>query len=577
MPRWPDCVPTLTDGVVTLRAHSDEDVPLIVELGRDPASQRALPLPDPYTEADAREFIDSVRDTWESGAAHEWAITGSDGRYAGSANLHHRTAQRAEIGYAAHPAARGQGLMSRAIRLLVQRAFEEGVELVRWRSRAGNLASARVAWSCGFGAPTVVVGGRVGTDGDVDDEWHAAIRAGDPLRPTRPWWTPAVLDSERIRLRPWRADDRPTDGPDPIAELGNPGMQPTPETFAEWLAARELRMAQGEGVFWCIADRDSDRPLGHVQLARLAPTAHPGTGLLGYWLVPQARGRGYLAEALALLIPHAFRARGEDLTGRSGLGLHRLEALADLANVASQRVLRRAGFREIGLRREATAATPGSPARDEPIFELLASDDVAAQAISPFVTPVFETPQVRLRPWRDTDAPQDGDIVDPDAARWVPERGIPTPETFTAWVARRRRFADQRQALNWCLADRATDRAMGNVTLFVHGDEPIDFQAELGYFLWPWARGRRILGEVVPVVLAHAFAPVGEGGLGLTRVQAGTDSDNLASQAVLRRAGFRQWGEDRQAFRARDGQLTDGTYFELLATDHAAGQANRTG
>jgi len=97
------------------------------------------------------------------------------------------------------------------------------------------------------------------------------------------------------------------------------------------------------------------------------------------------------------------------------------------------------------------------------------------------------------------------------------------------------------------------------------------FQGELGYWLTPGARGRRILGEALTPVIAHAFTPVESDGLGLVRLHAGTDRDNIASQSILRSAGFDQWGADHQAWRRRDGSLSDGAYFELLAeTDRAA-------
>ena len=40
-----------------------------------------------------------------------------------------------------------------------------------------------------------------------------------------------------------------------------------------------------------------------------------------------------------------------------------------------------------------------------------------------------------------------------------------------------------------------------------------------------------------------------------------------ATAAILRRAGLREWGNDRQAWRRADGSLSDGSYVELLATD----------
>jgi RimJ/RimL family protein N-acetyltransferase len=128
-------------------------------------------------------------------------------------------------------------------------------------------------------------------------------------------------------------------------------------------------------------------------------------------------------------------------------------------------------------------------------------------------------------------------------------------------------LCDEGSCVEWCIAHRETDRPLGAVSLFHRGDGPIDFAAELGYWVLPSARGHHYVGEALPHLIEHAFRPRAEGGLGVTRVHAGADADNEASLAILRRAGLREWGNDRQAWRRADGSLSDGSYVELLATD----------
>src|SRR4029079_13214733 len=65
----------------------------------------------------------------------------------------------------------------------------------------------------------------------------------------------------------------------------------------------------------------------------------------------------------------------------------------------------------------------------------------------------------------------------------------------------------------------------------------------------------------------RAYVSVADGASGMSRLYAETDLDNGPSQAVLLRAGFRRWGQDRYAFRNGAGDVTDGAYFELLATE----------
>jgi RimJ/RimL family protein N-acetyltransferase len=189
------------------------------------------------------------------------------------------------------------------------------------------------------------------------------------------------------------------------------------------------------------------------------------------------------------------------------------------------------------------------------------------------VPPVFETSRLRLRPWRDTDSPRSGEGPDDDSLRFMPDGAQPGPDDFPAWLARRRRHMDTGADVYWCVADLGSDEMLGNVQIFGMGPVDVRFQGELGYWLRPGARGRGVIGEALGPVVAHAFRPVEDGGLGLTRLHAATNSDNYVSQSILRSAGFTQWGADHQAWRRADGSLSDGTYFELLASDLVAPEA----
>ena len=183
------------------------------------------------------------------------------------------------------------------------------------------------------------------------------------------------------------------------------------------------------------------------------------------------------------------------------------------------------------------------------------------------VPPLFETTRLRLRPWRDTDAPGAGEGPDHDSLRFMPAGAQPGPNDFPTWLARRRRDMDAATDLHWCIADLTSDAMLGNIQIFRMGPLQDRFQGELGYWLRPGARGLDIIGEALRPVIAHAFTPVENGGLGLVRLHATTDGDNYASQSILRSAGFRQCGADHKAWRRNDGSLSDGLYFELLADE----------
>ncbi len=563
----PADVPSLTDGVVTLRSHRPGDIPRMTQACRDPASRAAIALPAPYTEADAHSFLDTVAAGQAAGTQIEWAIE-SGGRWVGNIGLHDRRGDTFEVGFIVHPDARGDGICRRALALLAGYALDKpglGLTGLTWRAARGNFGSLRVAWSCGFTVDGMWPVPHPVSDGVVvDGMWMGHLDAGAPRGQLRPWYRPPTVDGGRFVLRPWREDDTPRSRPDALSALMVEDMQPDAETFTAWLLARHERMAQGQGIYWCIADPDIDEPLGHIQVQGLQVPFTRGTGAVGYWLYPSARGLGLMQEALDLVTAHAF-APMTDMSGASGLGLHRLQAGTDIANRASARALRRAGFRQVAQER-AVLAHLDRPPSGALTFELLADDDRLTQSIEPAVIATLRTQRLVLRAWTDADQPSEDVELDRRALRYMPPGAQPTYSTWHEWFERRCRQIDTGQ-LQWCIADAHTDQALGSVALFDRS-APVTDRAEIGYWLYPDARGRGYAGEAVDAVLEHGFTPAAEDGLGLTRIEGETDAENGPSQNLLRAKGFREWGHALANYTRADGSLSDSTYFELLAVDY---------
>jgi RimJ/RimL family protein N-acetyltransferase len=546
-----------------LRAVTPSDVPAIVEQSRDPQTARWTTVPPDYTDLDAHAYLQRIDDERLAGHRTTWAVA-HDGRFVGLVALRTEGAGVMEVSFAAHPAFRGQGLMTDAVRLVCAHAFENGAEVVLWHAMLGNFGSRRVAWKSGFsiGSEPVWRAGPVARGARPEQVWTGRLLPGDPMQPGSRWLTAPTLEGDGIRIRPFRDGDAvhiPTEL-DPALHAYSASL-PTRDTFDAWLLAQRAGGAAGAALSCAIADATTDTLLGGVDVNRLGTKLFAGTGILGYWLLPDARGRRVLGRALELLIPYAWRPVGE-----GGLGLHQLTAGCATSNRASARVLRRAGFAVAGTERQAIQVD--GAAEDALVFDLLAADDREAQRVEPGRLPVIETERFRLRPWTDRDVPTADEGPDTDSLRFMPPGVHPDAEMFATWLRRRELAQDANEHLDWAIADRDTDHALGNLTLFRLDPVANRFQAEIGYWLHPTARGRGVLNEVVPVMVDHAFRPVAEGGLGLARLYAATDVDNAASQAILLKAGFRRWGQDRQAFRNGAGDVTDGAYFELLATDH---------
>jgi ribosomal-protein-alanine N-acetyltransferase len=108
----------------------------------------------------------------------------------------------------------------------------------------------------------------------------------------------------------------------------------TPEEFGAFMARFDKPVAN-IGLLAC--ERATGAIVGGININNIIHGRFQN-GFLGYWTFAPAAGRGYMTEALGLVIGYAFGA----------LGLHRLEANIQPANAASIRVVQRNGFRNEG-------------------------------------------------------------------------------------------------------------------------------------------------------------------------------------------------------------------------------------
>ena len=145
----------LTDGVVTLRSWTLDDVPAIAAACADGEIARWIhQLPSPYRESDARDYVLSTEAAWHQAIGAFFAVVDfDDDSDIGSIAVHVLDPELAnvEVGYWTAAPARGRGLTTRALRLLSRWALDEaGAERVQLRADVLNTASLRVAEKAGF-------------------------------------------------------------------------------------------------------------------------------------------------------------------------------------------------------------------------------------------------------------------------------------------------------------------------------------------------------------------------------------------------------------------------------------------
>jgi RimJ/RimL family protein N-acetyltransferase len=344
-----DRPPELTDGRLRLRALRPEDKQAVVRGLNDPECVRFLWQPPfPYTEADFEEFHGTKAAAWPREPNAYWiaADTDDDSVLAAiSLDLHPET-EIGEIGYWCGSWARRRGVMTAAVTLVRDWAFDElGVQRLEIGADLDNVGSQRVAEAAGFVREGVVRGWPART-GRRDHALYAML-PGDhrPVpgerRAGRLGW-PRLTDG-RLTIRPFEEDDASAvrvacDDPD-VAHWIH-GL-PAPYSLADaesFISDARRRLVAGERARLAVTDAESGELLGSVSLDLFADRQ---AAEIGYWVRREARRRGVALGAARLVIAWAFH----------DLGIERLELLTYPGNEASQALAGRLGFTREGLLR----------------------------------------------------------------------------------------------------------------------------------------------------------------------------------------------------------------------------------
>ncbi|GAB4105828.1 hypothetical protein GCM10028790_48470 [Micromonospora taraxaci] len=357
---------------VRLRPFRAEDVPDVVDGLADPVSQRFMTgLPSPYTEVDARWWIDAgAPAAWTGGGAAYAVADPATDRLLGTVGLSNPVPARgqAEIGYWVRAAARGRGVATAATRALAEHAFASGTARLELLTDAENGPSQRVALAAGFRYEGSRRSAGSARDGGRHDLLAWVRLAGDPPGPAArllPDLPDGVLTDQVVALRRLAPGDaelmhRLHSRPEVVANQAPP-VPPTREAIERRCRLAESGWLTGEIARLLITDVSSGKPVGSCGLSYTDVAG--GEASVGYALLPDWRGRGYATRAVRLLAAWAFGAAG----------IARLAAGTVPDNIASHRVLERVGFHSEGLQRGRLPGLAGTRL-DDLTFALLPTD-----------------------------------------------------------------------------------------------------------------------------------------------------------------------------------------------------------
>ncbi|MBT2505420.1 GNAT family N-acetyltransferase [Streptomyces sp. ISL-98] len=164
---------------------------------------------------------------------------------------------------------------------------------------------------------------------------------------------PADLRGHGLRLRTWQPDDV---GPllrgvrDPEYRRWNTHHAPILDEAAAAALLRDRAdgWQRGDAASYCVTDETTGAVLGHVGLTAVLPALR--TARVGYWILPEARGRGVAGHALELVSRWAF----------DDIGLHRIELGHAVGHEASCRIALRHAYVYEGTLRGAMPEAWGS-------------------------------------------------------------------------------------------------------------------------------------------------------------------------------------------------------------------------
>jgi len=166
---------------------------------------------------------------------------------------------------------------------------------------------------------------------------------------------PDVLTTGRLTLRPWRDDDAEVmlDLYSRLEVQRYIGAVPTLMQTREEALARIARwhdLARPPHGIWAVELTGTGLPIGTLLLKTIpasrpadaprvsaAPAEPSGDTEIGWHFHPDHWGNGYAAEAAGVVLAHAFAS-----------GLHRVVAVTNPANLASQRACTRIGMTHLG-------------------------------------------------------------------------------------------------------------------------------------------------------------------------------------------------------------------------------------
>ena len=146
------------------------------------------------------------------------------------------------------------------------------------------------------------------------------------------------LESERLVFRRLKDSDAPEvfkirSNPERMKFIPRPILQKEEEALA-MIQMMNTKIDENTDINWGVCLKNSDKIIGFMGFYRVQPESYRTE--IGYMILPEYDGKGYVSEAVTKMLNYAFNT----------VGFHSVEAVIDPNNFGSARVLEKNGFRK---------------------------------------------------------------------------------------------------------------------------------------------------------------------------------------------------------------------------------------
>lgn len=144
------------------------------------------------------------------------------------------------------------------------------------------------------------------------------------------------LESERLFFRKLTLKDAPEilllrSNPETMKFIPRPLLEDINGAIAHIKLIND-KIDENLDINWAVTEKDSDKCIGIMGFYRTQLEHHRTE--LGYMILPEYSGKGYVTEAVKTLLNYSFNT----------LNFHSIEAVIDSRHIASEKVLIKSGF-----------------------------------------------------------------------------------------------------------------------------------------------------------------------------------------------------------------------------------------